>query len=109
MLNVDELTGEIIKPNNDYVHGYKDEIGNICIDCDLPGRDKNSIHIYWYGSKNLAIIADECDTYDYYSRESVYVTFHFQNDMDYDNSTATYNNGVLTISTKPLSENNKNV
>lgn len=106
MLNIDESTGEIIKPNNDYVHSYKNEFNNICIDCDLPGRDKDNIHIYWYGSKNLAIIADEraAGKYDYYSRESIHVTFHFQNDMDYDNSTATYNNGVLTVSTKPLNK-----
>lgn len=128
MLNIDESTGEIIKLNNElnvensyeessqdiynygnYVHGYRDEFNNICIDCDLPGRGKDNIHIYWNGYKDLTIIADEYKD-DYYSRERVYISFHFENNMDYDNSTATYNNGVLTVSAKRLNDkNNENI
>lgn len=123
MLNIEESTDKIINKeyNNsdeesqglyeDCVHSYKDEFNNICIDCDLPGRDENNIHIYWNSRKDLTIIADECAAgkYYYYPRKSVHVVFHFENNIDYDNSTAIYNNGVLTVSTKPLSENNKNV
>lgn len=125
MLNIDEPTGKIMKPNNkhnidnlddesqglysDCVHCYKDEFNNICIDCDLPGRGKDNIHIYWNGYRDLTIIADEYKD-DYYSRERVYISFHFENNMDYDNSTATYNNGVLTVSAKRLNDkNNENI
>ena len=92
--------------NDAEAHVYKDENGNTCVDCDLPGRNKEDVHVYWNSRRDLIIDADECDAgkYGYYAREHAQVSFHFEHDMDYDNSTATYNNGVLTVTVKQLDE-----
>lgn len=96
--------------NSVNTHAYKDENGDTCIDCDFPGRDKESIHAYWNSNRHLTIVADKCDAgkYGYYAREYAQVSFHFNHDVDYDNSTATYNNGVLTVTVKQLDKTDEN-
>lgn len=96
--------------NNVEAHAYKDENGNICVDYDFPGRNKEDIHVYWNSRRDLTIDADECDAgkYGYYAREHIQASFHFEHDMDYENSTATYNNGVLTVTAKQLDKTDEN-